>query len=81
MAIATLTTKGQITIPVDVRRQLGLRPGSRVDFVYVREGVVELVPVSGTVRSLKGMVPALETSVTLEQMDDAIAEGAARRAR
>ena len=81
MAIATLTTKGQITIPVDVRRQLGLRPGSRVDFVHVREGVVELVPVSGTVRSLKGMVPALETSVTLEQMDDAIAEGAARRAR
>jgi AbrB family looped-hinge helix DNA binding protein len=81
MAIATLTTKGQITIPVDVRRQLGLRPGSRVDFVYVREGVVELVPVSGTVKSLKGMVPAPDTPVTLEQMDDAIAEGAARRAR
>jgi antitoxin PrlF len=81
MAIATLTTKGQITIPVDVRRQLGLKPGSRVDFVYVREGVVELVPVSGTVKSLKGMVPAPDTPVSLEQMDEAIAEGAARRAR
>ena len=81
MAIATLTTKGQITIPVDVRRQLGLRPGSRVDFVYVREGVVELVPVSGTVKSLKGMVPASHPAVTLEEMDEAVAEGAARRAR
>jgi len=80
MAIATVTTKGQITIPADIRRELGLRTGSRVDFVRVREGAVEMVPVSGTVRSLKGMVAPPSRPVSLDDMDDAIAEGAAGRA-
>ncbi|MGH3545797.1 MAG: AbrB/MazE/SpoVT family DNA-binding domain-containing protein [Mycobacteriales bacterium] len=33
MAVATVTSKGQITIPAQVRRTLRLKPGSRVDFV------------------------------------------------
>jgi antitoxin PrlF len=33
MAVATMTSKGQITIPLAVRTALGLRPGAKVDFV------------------------------------------------
>jgi antitoxin PrlF len=33
MAVATLTSKGQITMPLSVRNALGLRPGAKVDFV------------------------------------------------
>lgn len=77
MPTSTVTTKGQITIPAEVRRHLGLKPGSRVDFVRVDDGVYELVRAAGTVKSLKGFAPARATPVTLQQMDEAIAEAAA----
>lgn len=74
MPRATVTSKGQITIPVEVRRALGLRSGSRLDFV--RHGnVYELVVVTGSVRALKGVVPA-DRPVSLEEMDAAIADAA-----
>ncbi len=41
---ATVTSKGQITIPKRVRDQLGLKPGSRVEFVLVK-GHAVLEPV------------------------------------
>jgi len=33
MSVATMTSRGQVTIPVDIRRELGLEPGTRLDFV------------------------------------------------
>lgn len=79
MAIGTVTSKGQITIPAEVREALGLQPGSRVDFVQRRDGIVELHPTSGTIRSLKGFITAPGRPVTLEEMDEAIAKSAAQR--
>jgi len=38
MATATVTSKGQITIPARVRAALGLEAGSRVEFVEIEEG-------------------------------------------
>jgi|HubBroStandDraft_1064217.scaffolds.fasta_scaffold702970_2 antitoxin PrlF len=40
---STISSKGQVTVPVDVRRRLGLKPGDRVRFV-VREGTVAVEP-------------------------------------
>ncbi|MGH3460413.1 MAG: AbrB/MazE/SpoVT family DNA-binding domain-containing protein [Kribbellaceae bacterium] len=77
MATATVTSKGQITIPVEVRRDLGLRTGSRVDFIRLDDGAYEIVPVTGSVRALKGLIPAPAVPVSLEDMDAAIAEAAA----
>jgi antitoxin PrlF len=77
MTVGTVTSKGHITIPADVRKALGLRPGSRVDFVSRADGVVELRVAHGSVRSLKGFIQAPDRPVTLEEMDEAIAEGAA----
>jgi antitoxin PrlF len=74
---STVTSKGQITIPLEVRQSLGLRPGSRVNFVRTDAGVYELVPATGTVSALKGAVSApAGTPITLEAMDAAIAAGA-----
>jgi antitoxin PrlF len=77
MATATVTSKGQVTIPAEVRRELGLRSGSRLDFIRLDGGAYEIVPVTGSVKSLKGLVPPPAVPVTLEEMDAAIAEGAA----
>ena len=76
MPSSTVTSKGQITVPLEVRRALGLRRGSRVNFVRNAAGVYEVIPESSSVRSLKGMFAAPEIPVSLEEMDDAIAEGA-----
>jgi antitoxin PrlF len=38
VAKTKLTTKGQVTIPKDVRERLGLRPGDEIDFVEDRAG-------------------------------------------
>jgi antitoxin PrlF len=77
MATGTVTSKGQITIPVDVRRDLGLRPGSRVAFVRTESGSYELRAETGSITALKGIVPKPARPVTLEEMDQAVAGGAA----
>jgi antitoxin PrlF len=75
MATSTVTSKGQITVPVEVRRALGLKPGSRVDFVRNRAGVYELIPETRSVESLKGLL-AGRRAVTLDEMDAAISNEA-----
>jgi AbrB family looped-hinge helix DNA binding protein len=77
MPASTVTSKGQITIPAEVRKDLGLRSGSRVNFVRNDDGSYELVPATGTVSALRGCIAAPAVPVTLEQMDAAIAAGAA----
>jgi antitoxin PrlF len=81
MPTSTLTSKGQITLPKDVRQALGLDAGDKVDFVEV-EGGFKLVPLRKDVRALKGRFAGrVERPVTLEEMDDAIAQAAAQAER
>jgi AbrB family looped-hinge helix DNA binding protein len=42
----TVTSKGQVTIPKQLRDYLGLQPGSQVDFTYTAEGEVVIRPVA-----------------------------------
>jgi AbrB family looped-hinge helix DNA binding protein len=73
---ATLTSKGQIAIPKDVRDALHLRPGDRLDFVLQADGTVRVLPITGSVKRLKGMLPKPERALSLEEMDATIAKGA-----
>jgi antitoxin PrlF len=74
----TLTSKGQITIPVEARERMGLRAGCRVEFVITDDMHLELIPMSGSVTRLKGMVPKPKRAASMEDMDRAILAGAAR---
>lgn len=74
---ATLSSKGQVVIPGDVRKRLGLGQGSVLRFILDEDGV-RLLPAAGDVRRLKGRLPAPPKPVSLDDMDAAIAE---RRAR
>ena len=74
---STMTSKGQITIPAEVRGALGLHSGSRVAFVRTAGGSYELVPATTSITALKGIVAAPARPVTLEEMDAAVADGAA----
>jgi antitoxin PrlF len=72
MAAATLTSKGQVTIPVAVREKLGLATGDRVEFVEVGPGEFALKAATEDVRALKGMVPRPLKPVSVRAMNAAI---------
>ena len=81
MPIATLTSKGQITLPISVRNALGLSAGAQVDFLPF-DGSFILVPVRSDVASLKGRFAGrVKKPVSVEAMNEAIAAGAVSRAR
>ncbi|QAU24804.1 AbrB/MazE/SpoVT family DNA-binding domain-containing protein [Dyella sp. M7H15-1] len=75
MASATVTSKGQVTIPVDVRTHLGLATGDRIEFVLNEAtGRYEVVPATRSVTALKGIIRKPAKPVTIEDMNAAIAE-------
>ncbi len=80
MPTATLTSKGQITIPVEVRQALNVDAGDRVEFVEVEAGRFELIAATQSVTALKGMFGKPPKRVSIEDMNKAIvARGAAAR--
>ena len=77
MSTATLTSKGQITIPADVRRELNVGTGDRVEFVQIEAGRYEVVAATRSVRELKGLFGKAQRTVSIEEMNRTIAERAA----
>jgi AbrB family looped-hinge helix DNA binding protein len=73
--IATVTSKGQMTLPVEARRQLGLKAGSLVDITIHPGRVLKLVPLDGTIRQLKGALKKPARPLSLDEMERAIADG------
>lgn len=78
MSAATITSKGQITIPKDIRTLLDLNTGDKVSFVVDDRGLVNLVPVTRHVSVLKGIVSKPETAVSIEDMKAAIKKKASK---
>lgn len=76
MTTATITSKGQLTVPKAVRDALGIGPGDRVDFVRMADGNFAFLPATQPVKRLKGIIPKPKKPVSLEDMDAAIASGA-----
>ena len=77
MSISTLTSKGQTTIPKQVREHLKIGPGDKLDFVIESEGRVVIRPAKLDVRELKGLLKRRDGKVlSVEEMNAAIARGA-----
>ncbi len=79
MRTSAVTTKGQITIPAELRELLGIRPGDRVGFVAEGDRIV-IHRQETAIESVFGMVKARK-GVSLADMDVAIAKGRRRNAR
>ncbi len=79
MPTATLTTKGQITIPKAVRDRLRLRTGQRLEFQFDPKGQLVLTPRTRDIRALKGILRSPRPrAVSVQEMNEAIAEGFSR---
>ena len=80
MIESAVTSKGQTTLPRQVRKSLGLEPGDRVRYI-ISDGEVRLVK-ARSVMELEGILhrPGQE-SVSLEEMEQAIGKGAVEGSR
>ena len=75
MATAAVTSKGQITIPLEVRTKLGLKPGDRVLFVEGENGEFILRPKTKSIMDLYGIGKWVGPPVTIEEMNETISKG------
>jgi antitoxin PrlF len=71
MASATLTSKGQVTLPKSVRERLGVETGDRLEFIESEQGFL-VIAATRDIRSLKGIVGRPKKPVTLDDMNKAI---------
>lgn len=78
MPTATLTSKGQVTIPIVVRTALGVDTGDRVEFVQVEAGRFELIAATQPVTALKGLVRKPSSRVGIAAMNKVIAAQGAK---
>lgn len=74
MTTAILSTKGQITIPAPIRLALGIEAGDRVEFIETEPGQYALIAATLPVTALKGLVSKPRKPVSLEAMNEAIAD-------
>jgi AbrB family looped-hinge helix DNA binding protein len=79
MAQATMTSKGQITVPASIRKALRLDTGDRVAFQLREDGVVEMSPENVDLMTLRGMVKPRRRGVTVAAMRRVIARRGAGR--
>ena len=78
---SSITSKGQATIPKEIRDHLRLKPGDRVKFFVHPDGTVVLLP-KLPASAARGMLKRPgQPPVTLAEMDEAIAAGATARWR
>lgn len=74
---SAITVKGQATIPKEVRKHLGLKPGDRVKFFIHPNGTVVLLP-KIAVSELRGMLQSRRARpVSIAEMNRAVAQGSA----
>ena len=73
---ATITSKGQVTLPKALREALNLSTGDKLCFVLSGENEVRMIPKHLPVQKLKGILPAPDLPVSLEQMKLAVKKGA-----
>ncbi len=75
---ATVSSKGQITIPKHIRDELRLEAGTQMQFVRTPRGGLEILPRTGRVEDLFGILydPSI-APMTIDEMNEAIAAGGA----
>ena len=80
MTVATLTSKGQTTIPKEIREKLGLKPGTKLHFNLMPDGTISVRAKTGTIKDLVGILhrPGAKTA-TVEEMSEAVARAAVAR--
>lgn len=70
--IATITSKGQITLPAAVRKALKIKAGDKLDFEVTEDGELLGKPVSNSLHSLSKVLPPAKKTLRLAEMNAVI---------
>lgn len=73
-----MSSKGQITLPKEIRGRLGLKQGDRVRFTVEADGRVRLLPAKRDVSELFGILPKPRRALSIEEMDEIVQTAVAR---
>jgi antitoxin PrlF len=73
----TLTERGQVTLPAEIRQRLGVKPKQKVHFEVDGDNI-RIVPSEFTLESIRGMVPPLAKPMSLDEIYDTAREEHAR---
>jgi AbrB family looped-hinge helix DNA binding protein len=68
-----ITSKGQVTIPYNIRAKLHLLEGSKLEFI-IQNNAILLVPINNKLADLQGILPKPKQPLSVEQMNDIIRE-------
>jgi AbrB family looped-hinge helix DNA binding protein len=73
--VSTITSKGQVTIPAEIRKRLRIDKGDKLSVVITDEGAIELrVPAYSTVASLAGAAGSLSRPMEWDQVRETARE-------
>ena len=80
MPSSTITSKGQITLPKEIREHLHVATGDRLDFIVAEDGKVMVQPAHSRLEDLRGILHRKgRAAVSIEEMNAAIARVHGRR--
>jgi AbrB family looped-hinge helix DNA binding protein len=77
--LSVITRKGQVTVPAEVRRAMGLKQGDKVAF-RLEDGVARIAPASSPVDESFQVAPPLSPPRTLREIDEIVQEEIAQNA-
>jgi len=81
VAVSRITSKGQVTIPEEIRRQYNLQAGEQIEWEVTDRGTVELRKAGGTLEALTRILPRPKRVLDLAEMDRAVGEHLAGKHR
>ncbi len=79
--LATVTDRGQVTIPAAVRRHLRVNAGAKIVFQIDDEGRVHVTPAPYTFETVRASVGPLKSSLSAEEIAEAVDEARTQRYR
>ena len=68
-----VTSKGQVTIPHNIRKEMQLSAGSRLEFIIQNNSII-LLPINNNLSDLHGILPKPDKSLSVDQMNKIIKE-------
>lgn len=79
-AVSRITSKGQTTIPLEIRQAMGMEPGDVIRYVHRGDGSVILLPASKPASALFGMLGRYATEpATMEAYDRSLSSAIGER--